>query len=159
MHETVSRHHVWVARIALCFWAGLTHEAQQVSKMSTWRFILREKHNFGSIKRHINQRIYHKGCPTWDSPYNHGMIEPCFILLDAKGKGMKTTAATRCALHRLGRDRCAVWMRRWPLKLSSHVCVVRFFQISDFTRLIKRASFGFSLSKISDKTNECLLWT
>ena len=48
--SAVPGHHLWVARLALCFWVLLTPEAQKVSETDTWRFILREKHDFGSVQ-------------------------------------------------------------------------------------------------------------
>ena len=161
MHETVSRRHLWVARIALFFWV-LIPDAQQVSKMSTWRFILREKHNFGSIKRHnykpknISQRVSHMriSIESWND-------RTLLYFAWRQRKGDENYCGNEVCTAPVGaRQVCGLDAALAFETIFSCVCVFSFsFQISDFTRLIKSASFGFNLFKISDKTNECLLWT
>ena len=61
-----------------CFRVLLTPEAQQVSKPGTWRFIPRQKHDFGSVELHLGfKRV--KMQITITMRNDTKFVESCFI--------------------------------------------------------------------------------
>ena len=79
--SAVAGHHLWVPELRCaseCFRVLLTPEAQQVSKPGTWRFIPRQKHDFGSVELHLGfKRV--KMQITITMRNDTKFVESCFI--------------------------------------------------------------------------------